>query len=440
MRERLPLLPKQGDGVRVPEKGASRLTGMEAILALWVATLSTDRLDLLGGEAGFVLTPYLALTPLVLLLGAFRGGLNKERRDWNLPEGVRPYALLLLALVTVTGLSSLLGLDPPMALRRTVHFLAAAGGTFLVVLLLVARERWKVILSRGAELGLALTLLFTILTAWAALAWTFPPVVRLGPATLDLTPATYGGFIPRLSGTVADPNRAGMDILVFLYFLARWGRPGPRRDVWLGLGLIMALATLSRSFLLAALALAAGAWLTREGLRVSRGAALAGFMALALGAGLFLGKPEAREAAGSALAPLSSRFSLQEESTRDHLRLMVRGLEEGTASVRRAALGIGYGNAHLVLQDVFPGNRYGNFHSLYITLLVETGVFSLLLFLILLARPLARGGPFMPLVAALAAFNIFYQAGNSPLQWAILALAWLVTVEAPASVSESERP
>ena len=37
------------------------------LLAIWVALLGADRLDLLGGRGPVVLTPFLLLTPIVAL-------------------------------------------------------------------------------------------------------------------------------------------------------------------------------------------------------------------------------------------------------------------------------------------------------------------------------------------------------------------------------------
>ena len=130
--------------------------GLDVLLVLWVATLPTDRVDLLGGMAGFILTPYLALTPLVLLLLGFR--MLARRDDLEFPANARPFAVSLLALVSVLLVSSLLALDPALSLRRVVHFLAVSGGASVVALVLVSEERAGRVLARGAELGLALML------------------------------------------------------------------------------------------------------------------------------------------------------------------------------------------------------------------------------------------------------------------------------------------
>jgi O-antigen ligase len=78
-----------------------------------------------------------------------------------------------------------------------------------------------------------------------------------------------------------------------------------------------------------------------------------------------------------------------------------------------------------VLQDIYPGHRYSNFHSLYVTFFAESGLVALLCILLLFAVPLVRGGRYRALVAGAAVFNVFYQAHAEPQFWVILALAWL---------------
>ena len=125
------------------------------------------------------------------------------------------------------------------------------------------------------------------------------------------------------------------------------------------------------------------------------------------------------------LEPLAQRLSPTEASTQEHFTLLGRGLEEGTESVKRATIGMGYGNSYMELQDVFPGNKYGNFHSLYVTMLAESGVFALILSLVLLGYPLGLPGNWRSLIAGFVAFNVFYQTLAEPLFWFALAMAWL---------------
>jgi hypothetical protein len=123
--------------------------------------------------------------------------------------------------------------------------------------------------------------------------------------------------------------------------------------------------------------------------------------------------------------PVTQRLSTSEGSAQDHLTLLERGLNEATASPERALLGLGFGNSHLALQDFFPGNKYGNFHSMYVSTFAESGVVALLLLLILLGVPFIMSPTWRGIIAASAAFNLFYQTTTDPLFWFLLAFAWM---------------
>src|SRR5262249_38321501 len=141
--------------------------------------------------------------------------------------------------------------------------------------------------------------------------------------------------------------------------------------------------------------------------------------------GLFLSYPDATLRATSTLtSPVTQRLSSSEGSAQSHVALLERGVADATESVPNALVGLGYGNSHLVLQDVFPGNKYGNFHSLYVSMFAESGVAALILIVILIFGPLVAGGPWRPLIAGAALFNVFYQTPTEPAFWFALAAAW----------------
>jgi hypothetical protein len=136
--------------------------------------------------------------------------------------------------------------------------------------------------------------------------------------------------------------------------------------------------------------------------------------------------PLVREGSLVFLEPLGDRASADEGSSRMHFDLIEHGLIVATSSFRNALLGIGYGNALMVLEGFFPENRYANFHSYYVTLLTESGLLALLLGTWLLVYPfLLRWGPFIPLIAGFVAFGVFYQSTTEPAFWLFTALAWL---------------
>jgi hypothetical protein len=107
--------------------------------------------------------------------------------------------------------------------------------------------------------------------------------------------------------------------------------------------------------------------------------------------------------------------------------------------VKQVLVGIGYGNAYVMVQDIFPGNEYGNFHSLFVTLFAEAGAPAALLAIGIFVHLLINGGPYRPLIGAMIAYNLFQQAHTDPVLWLSLMLAWVgIGLASSESVEPSE--
>jgi hypothetical protein len=219
-------------------------------------------------------------------------------------------------------------------------------------------------------------------------------------------------------------NRGGFLTLIYLFILFQFGEPSRSRKVVFVLGTLSLLATLSRSVLLAAVATGLFLWWRKRAITVSRTGVLGACATVGIVTIWLLTSPATVEVFFNFVEPLGGRFSFEEGSSSEHFALIERGWDVGTSSVKNALVGIGFGNSFAVVQDFFPGNKYGNFHSLYVTLWAESGVFALFLALLLLTYPLVRSVPYQPLIGGLIAFNFFYQTIAGNLLWFCLALAW----------------
>ena len=418
---------------------------MTWLLLMWMACLSADRVDLLGGRGAFVLTPFLVLTPLVIAAEWLRHA--RAHRAVTMPRNAVVFLLLALTLVALAVLSVFVSGDVRSSASRLAQLLIMIGGTCTVLLLSRDRVNMPALLAAGARVGMVLFALFDVLQL---LAWREVVPMRMPEAApmLQLSPDLYAGIVPRLSGMVLDSNRGGLLLVLFGWIIAADARESTARrgraPWWLALTALLLVCTLSRSALLAAAGAAVCAWwqgrAARRAVRravpsvtsssSSSSLALPTFrLALALllagSSAALLVSPPLRDAVVQAAAPLQQRFTMLEGSSQDHLRLLARGVATATQSLATVTQGIGYGSSHLVLQDFFPGDRYGNFHSVYVGIFAESGVFALVVVVLLIGVPLVRDGPFQPLVVALALFGLFYGALTEPAFWWSLALAWL---------------
>jgi hypothetical protein len=401
-----------------------------ALIALWVALLATDRIDLLAGQGGFVLTPYLVLTPLVCLF-AVRERMH-ARHPVVMTGRLRLLLITLLLLVTFVTASVFVSMELARSAMRAMQLVAMAFGV-LAVRVLVPVDALTEGLVRGARWGIGLYAVLCVLQLLALLSVIPASIPSDALPLLKIAPSLHGGLLPRLSGGVVDSNRSGL-LLVTYAALLLW-HDWRRHVGMLATAMLFLLLTLSRSSMLAgAAALVWQGVVTRRhnerAVGSSRTRALPAIGVLGASLVVFLASvllysPRLRDEAATVLAPIAERFTVAQGSGEDHLRLLARGMATATRSIPTALQGIGYGSGYLVLQDFFPGDKYGNFHSVYVGIFAESGVFALVVTVLLIAVPLVLRTPQAPLAAAVAVFGVFYAALAEPTFWLAVVLAWL---------------
>ena len=122
------------------------------LLSLWIALLGATRVDLLLGSGPLVLTPFLILSPLLVLVG-FRG-LSQTSPRPKLNVGTESFLLALTALVILLTLSAFFAYDLATASRRLALLIAQLGLVTAVGLMLMMREDRAEIVVRGARWGI----------------------------------------------------------------------------------------------------------------------------------------------------------------------------------------------------------------------------------------------------------------------------------------------
>lgn len=394
---------------------------MTFLLSLWIALIGADRINLAGQNSPFVLTPFLVLTPIVFLGELVRR--HRINRPVTLSQGALVFLVLSMALLSMSMASVYLSRDFSSSVLRVVQLGLMIFGTLSVILAARDRADFSAILARGARWGVGVYFAFNVaamLVFLQIIPETFPPDIGI----FRFAPYLYAGIIPRLAGMVEDANRGGMLLVLFSFLLAHGDTNRARVWRWLTLAGVMLLLTLSRSSMLAAAGAIGVMLLSGSGIRIPRPVVAAFSFVVAVVVATLLFIPSTRSLAATSLEPILGRLTVVEGSSQDHLHLLLRGVYLGTRSVGAALHGLGYGSSHMVLQDFFPGSRYGNFHSVYVGIFAEVGVFALIALLLLIAIPLSTRGPYRPLVAAVACFGVFYGALSEPLFWLILALAW----------------
>ena len=395
----------------------------ELLLVAWIALSTADRFDFLGGAGSFYLTPFLVLTPLVAGSEALR--LASRGITLRLSESTVHYLFWSLCLLSLALLSVLFAYDVDLAARRYALWCVQMLGPFAVAVFLAQYPDPRRILVKGAYWGMGLGFVMNavqiaIFAAGQAVTFAEP----LPFATL--TPSTYGGILPRLSMQVLDQNRAGMVFIVYLFILLNWAPPTRWRKAFVTLGVLAVLSTTSRSAMLGGVSLLAVHLIQSGRLRVTGGRLVGATLSLVAVAGVLAANPRPILRFTKPLFKLVvGRLTVQkDESAGIHFQLIQYGWELATSRVKYALVGVGFGNAPVILLQFFDDDT-ANFHSLYTTLLVECGAPALLVGVVLMALPALWSRTYRPLLVGFAAFNVFYQTITEPIFWFVIAAAWM---------------
>jgi hypothetical protein len=394
---------------------------MGGLLALWFALIGADRLDFFAGNGPFILAPVLILTPVVVVLGTLRllGGGGRFR----VPANTGAYTLLATAFLAVVLVSVFYSYDLEMSVRRYALLAFQVYGTVLVALILAQRADARTVLVRGAYWGLLIGTVFNAFQIASFFVRSGDEFLLLG-GVVDMTANVYGTWVPRLAGQAFDMNRGGILFLVYVAVLLRLAPRSKVRTLAVAVGVIGIVGSLSRSVLLGGIGVGLAIVFLEGRFSLSRRGAAIGALAVAGIAGMLMFSPRAVEVGNAVMVPIAMRFDMSEGSAGVHAELLERGIEVALESPKHALVGVGYGNSFAYVDDIFPDDKYGNFHSLYVTLLVESGGLALLAGLLLLGYPAFRGGTYRPLIMGLAFFNIFYQTGAEAVFWFVLVLGW----------------
>ncbi|MEP6992512.1 MAG: hypothetical protein ABJA80_16380, partial [bacterium] len=287
----------------------------DALLIAWIALIAADRIDLFGGGGRLLFTPFLALTPFVvgseLLRRHLRSGPITVSRSGQILIG------LVLFLLAIVGASVFVSTETTISAGRAFLLALQLIGTCAVLLAAYDRADLASVLDRGAVVGLILFAVFDVLQAGELLG-VVPETVFIGPISIHLIGYTYGAFIPRLSGMVADQNRSGIVLLFYAWAVVFRPHAQPRYG-YLVLVLLLMLATLSRSVFVSAFVTFVVLVLERRLRRVPPRALLAVLVTIALAVGMLMASPRLRDVAGNSLAPLAGRLLAAEGSSQVHL-------------------------------------------------------------------------------------------------------------------------
>ena len=395
-----------------------------------IALIGADRIDLLGGYGFFRLTPFLLLASLVLLIRLLIMGLRGRSQVTISPPVNRqiPFLIVFGLFLLLSFASTIFGLNPGRGLVALADLVLVSGlGYYISVRILTDPNPGKLVV-RSVTVALIVWLIFCIggYIAWSHGIFRLEEEAGLSIESLFAPSASFG-FAPRSSGVCIDANRAGFILVMYLVLLDRFAaKTRYTRFLRFAIGVFILLA-MSRSAMLCWIAyyvFSAAFWSRFATPRAALKLATVAMICVLVGV-VYRKEINGLLELWDVSDVISDRLSGQQgTSGGNHIELIQRGLETWSSSSYTMVAGIGFAGAPRFLGDFFGDNKYGNFHSLFISVLAELGLPAFLLFMILLGYPMVSRKGAAPCVAAIAIFNVALQSYMEPIFWVALALVW----------------
>jgi len=395
------------------------------LYAIWIALIGAERIDFFNGAGPFILTPFLVLSPILIGVGLIDAIIRHKSIPLSISTENKTIqlAVMLVVFVCLVGVSVFFGQDHELGIRRYILLILNTCFVAIITALISQTRDYKRVLLFGGYLGISFSAFFSMIQVMNWLSGS-----QITVPFLSFDSHSIGVLVPRPSGVSLDPNRGGLLVVIYCIFVLFFSPPSRSRTFFLSLGVVLLILTLSKSAILTGL-IALGVILFNSRIRsaiqlgkIRKSLIIPGIIFLAA---LCIADWERISSIIDYEEVIAERFSADEASSGGiHLSLISRGFDVFLDSFKNVLIGVGFGSAHAVLQDFYPGNKYANFHSTYVSVMVESGIFSLLIFLILHFLPIIKKTIFLPLILGIALFNIFYQLILEPAFWLVILLSW----------------
>ena len=396
---------------------------LRIFIVILIASVGIDRIDLAAGNLDFRLTPYIMLGTIFLAYFFTVFIFSKKGRSFSKPE--QEYGLLILILCIFLLISVMQSGDYILSRNRFLLLVFNIFSAYALMKILSVRRDSELIFVSAAKLGIWIFFIFDIAQGLNFYFGLLPP---LGNAVIDIIPPMYGDLAIRPSGFAADMNLGAFIVATFFFWINRYAKPGWIKSAYQTSALTLLALTLSRSGIFALVVMILSGWIygayQANILKIIKISILLGIVSVIIFALIiFLFDMS------NYVVLLEERLSFSsDDSGGIHFELIKRGLE---VFLHHPFFGAGFGASYLDLVDFFEFDRYSNYHSLFITILAETGLFGFLALMMILLLPLfnrCKVPSYGPLIWSLMAFNIFYQANGAPIFWLILSFAWIYSL------------
>ncbi|MCW3786761.1 O-antigen ligase family protein [Plebeiibacterium sediminum] len=357
----------------------------ETLIIFFLVSLGVFRVDFSGEFLPFELTPSVALSVVVniyVLVFAIKNTTIKINQELS----------LILSIYLVYILLRCFSLPDTSLIKRIILFFYTIISCYSFTILL--KDQWSKINN-----------IYYKFSKWSVIVYAFFSLIQIylflkggfyqdnSNSFVKLYPQTISYFLPRLTGGFIDPNVCGF-FFSFLYLLSF---KIEKRDMkWYRrlYGLII-LITLSRSAIAAHLGIVGVRLLFIKLIQFKNiqfyiNKRRAVFSLIIFGGLIYIVRNILGHVDLSLIIKGLQTRLLDVGSTGHHFLLLQAGKEIIMESWHSVILGHGFMSGSFFASSFFGGDKYANFHSEYITYLIEIGLVGLCLHVIIIIFPLFR--------------------------------------------------
>ena len=384
-------------------------------IILCISLFGADRINIMSEAFEFfVFTPYLLLSLLILFtLFLFKS----DNLDFKWLFNNNIFLLFFLIYIVTCITSIFFSIDIYISIKRFILLIYLLLSSIIIQSYYKNNHDLLEVLIKSSLLG---SFIFFIFNFLLLLNWFSD--FDFSNSFINLEPDKLAYFLPRLGGYSMDSNRGGVILFFFTFILFFFGKKNRFNSIIIILNILFLFLSFSRTiYLLLIIVFLFQLLISEKEIKKNMlkkifyslifFLLIIGFLTFNQHINLYLAFQERIDVFEI------SRFS----SAGIHLKLILEGFTKAFNDFKILFFGSGFGTSFLLIKGYYwSGIKYGNYHSLYITTLVECGIFNTIsMFIISFLLPfiIDYKNHIFTLLFGFLFFNIFYQLIMEPVFW-----------------------
>ncbi len=391
----------------------NKLINILAILT--ISLIGADRINILTDSFEFfVFTPFLLFSFLLIFLLLIYKNHNLDT-SWIITNN---YIVLFFSIYFITCIVSIFfSIDMYISIKRFILLIYLIIVPGILLSYYNDKNELKRILVNSSILG---SLIFYVFNLILIVNWFTNFDIDI--SIINFVPDQIAYFIPRLGGYTMDSNRGNVILCFFSLILFLFNKQSKVNFIIIVTNILFLLLSFSRTiYLLLFMILIYQLFITN---RETRKIIFKNLIYVFLFFIITIFYLNINDYINLELT-LNERFNIFEisrfSSAGIHIKLINEGFYKAFNDLKILLFGSGFGTSYLLIKGYYwSGVKYGNYHSLYITSLVESGFFNFLsIFVISFLMPMILDykNYIASFLFGLLFFNIFYQLIMEPLFW-----------------------